>query len=135
MHLGGNRRWVPLGSQLCTGETRRTMFSRIVKLIGEWIAIYKGYSTHSTCSERSVLLLLEHFILLHSSLSPIPAACFPTPPVSHSAMNLQSSCDCGQEFVIVFCTIFGLFFVMVVFFNLFKCETFFLVNYKSYWGA
>ena len=24
----------PEGSQLCTGETRRTMFSRIVKLIG-----------------------------------------------------------------------------------------------------
>ena len=65
----------PEGSQLCTGETRRTMFSRLVKLIGEWIAIYKGYSTHSTCSERSLLLLLEHFILLHLNfLSPIPAS-------------------------------------------------------------
>ena len=39
----------------------------------------------------------------------------------------QSQCDHRQELVIDFCKIFGLFFVVVVvvFFNLFKCETFF----------
>ena len=46
--------------------------------------------------------------------------------------NQQSQCDHRQELVIDFCKIFGLFFVVVVvFFNLFKCETFFLVNLKS----
>ena len=47
--------------------------------------------------------------------------------------NHQSQCDHIQELVIDFCKIFGLFFVVVVvFFNLFKCETFFLVNLKSF---
>ena len=49
--------------------------------------------------------------------------------------NQQSQCDHRQELVIDFCKIFGLFFVVVVvvvFFNLFKCETFFLVNLKSF---
>ena len=45
----------------------------------------------------------------------------------------QSQCDHIQELVIDFCKIFGLFFVVVVvFFNLFKCEVFFIVNLKSF---
>ena len=48
--------------------------------------------------------------------------------------NQQSQCDHRQELVIDFCKIFGLFFVavvvVVVFFNLFKCEVFFIVNMK-----
>ena len=47
--------------------------------------------------------------------------------------NQQSQCDHRQELVIDFCKIFGLFFVVVVvFFNLFKCEVFFIVNLKSF---
>ena len=71
--------------------------------------------------------LLEHFILLYSNPG---FSCFPglstcsflnvLPPVSNSAINsLQSPCDCGQELVIVFSTIFGLFFAVVFFFKLF----------------
>ena len=47
--------------------------------------------------------------------------------------NQQSQCDHRQELVIDVCKIFGLFFVVVVvvvFFNLFKCEVFFIVNLK-----
>jgi len=46
--------------------------------------------------------------------------------------NQQSQCDHRKELVIDFCKIFGLFFVVVVFFNLFKCEVFFIVNLKSF---
>ena len=44
----------------------------------------------------------------------------------------QSQCGHRQELVIDFCEIFGLFFVVVIFFNLFKCEVFFVVNLKSF---
>ena len=53
----------------------------------------------------------------------------------------QSQCDHRQELVIDFCKIFGLFFVVVIiFFNLFKCETFFsceseVIFYFQYFSA
>ena len=53
----------------------------------------------------------------------------------------QSQCDHIQELVIDFCKIFGLFFVVVIiFFNLFKCETFFsceseVIFYFQYFSA
>ena len=53
----------------------------------------------------------------------------------HCYFDQQSQCDHRQELVIDFCKIFGLFFVVVVvvvFFNLFKCEVFFIVNLKSF---
>ena len=48
--------------------------------------------------------------------------------------NQQSQCDHRRELVIDFRKIFGLFFVdvVVVFFNLFKREVFFIVNLKSF---
>ena len=92
----------------------------------QWIAIYKVLippALSAQCYHR----LLEHFILLYSNPG---FSCFPglstcsflnvLPPVSNSAINsLQSPCDCGQELVIVFSTIFGLFFAVVFFFKLF----------------
>ena len=53
----------------------------------------------------------------------------------------QSQCDHRKELVIDFCKIFGLFFVVVIiFFNLFKCETFFsceseVIFYFQYFSA
>ena len=102
------------------------------------------YSPHLSCA---LLLLLEHFILLHSNLVFFLASVVLLLPLllpstffvqSAKALfqcysNQQSQCDHRQELVIDFCKIFGLFFVdVVVFFNLFKREVFFIVNLRSF---
>ena len=90
---------------------------------------------HSTPFKSCIFFLASVFLLLPLLL---PSTFFvqSAKALFQCYSDQQSQCDHRQELVIDFCKIFGLFFVVVVavvvFFNLFKCEVFFIVNLKSF---
>ena len=89
---------------------------------------------HPTPFKSCVFFLASVFQLLPLLL---PSTVFVQSEIAlfQCCSSQQSQCDHRQELVIDFCKIFGLFFVavvVVVFFNLFKCEVFFIVNMKSF---
>ena len=89
---------------------------------------------HPTPFKSCVFFLASVFQLL-PLLLPSPVFVQSEIALFQCCSNQQSQCDHRQELVIDFCKIFGLFFVavvVVVFFNLFKCEVFFIVNMKSF---
>ena len=95
---------------------------------------------HPTPFKSCVFFVASVFILLPLLL---PPTFFVQSEISlfQCYTSQQSQCDHRQELVIDFCKIFGLFFVVVVvFFNLFKCETFFsceseVIFYFQYFSA
>ena len=87
---------------------------------------------HPTAFKSCIFFLASVFLLL-PLLQPSTFFVQSAKALFQCYSNQQSQCDHRQELVIDFCKIFGLFFVVVVvFFNLFKCEVFFIVNLKSF---
>ena len=89
---------------------------------------------HPTAFKSCIFFLASVFLLL-PLLQPSTFFVQSAKALFQCSSNQQSQCDHRQELVIDFCKIFGLFFVVVVvvvFFNLFKCEVFFIVNLKSF---
>ena len=88
---------------------------------------------HPTPFKSCIFFLASVFLLL-PLLQPSTFFVQSAKALFQCSSNHQSQCDHRQELVIDFCKIFGLFFVVVVvvFFNLFKCEVFFIVNLKSF---
>ena len=90
---------------------------------------------------KSCVFFVASFFLLLPLLLPPTFFVQSEIPLFQCYTSQQSQCDHRQELVIDFCKIFGLFFVVVVvFFNLFKCETFFsceseVIFYFQYFSA
>ena len=95
---------------------------------------------HPTPFKSCIFFLASVFLLL-PLLQPSTFFVQSAKALFQCSSNQQSQCDHRQELVIDFCKIFGLFFVVVIiFFNLFKCETFFsceseVIFYFQYFSA